>query len=131
MIPAGLLHRVCLVLSVAWAAVIFYLSSRSTLPIPSLFPMQDKLMHIVAYGVLGFLVSGARSLPSLPASATGFLWKSVLLCGLYGLSDEIHQAFVPGRDADVYDLCADVAGALIGSLIMIRLLRHATRLQTS
>ena len=32
---------------------------------------------------------------------------------LYGISDELHQLFVPGRNADVYDAVSDAAGALI------------------
>ena len=38
---------------------------------------------------------------------------SVLFCFFYGMSDEWHQSFVPGRDADWLDLAADTLGALI------------------
>jgi VanZ family protein len=37
----------------------------------------------------------------------------LLLGGFYAVLDEIHQAFVPGRTADVYDALADVIGVLI------------------
>jgi VanZ family protein len=120
-ISTGSRRRLFLVLALVWAGVIFFLSSRPTLPIPSLFPLQDKLEHMVAYGLLGFLVSGARQLRGNPVS---FIGTSVVLCGLYGLSDEFHQSFVPGRDADIYDLCADVAGALIGSYVLYQLLNR-------
>jgi len=38
---------------------------------------------------------------------------SVLFCFFYGMSDEWHQSFVPGRDADWLDLAADTMGAVI------------------
>jgi VanZ family protein len=34
---------------------------------------------------------------------------------VYGVTDEFHQSFVPGRSADAYDLAADAAGALAGT----------------
>lgn len=36
---------------------------------------------------------------------------SLLIAGLYGVSDEVHQYFVPGRSASAYDALADVLGA--------------------
>ena len=38
---------------------------------------------------------------------------SVLFCLFYGMTDEWHQSFVPGRDADWMDLVADTMGAII------------------
>jgi VanZ family protein len=42
---------------------------------------------------------------------------SVLLSSLYGVTDELHQAFVPGRVASIGDLVADSIGAFTGSYI--------------
>ena len=36
---------------------------------------------------------------------------------LYGVSDEFHQTFVPGRDGGLPDFLADSVGALIGFLV--------------
>jgi hypothetical protein len=57
-----------------------------------------------------------------------FLWQPVLRRGkpllfffcvvasgvLYGIADELHQAHIPGRDANVMDIVWDVAGLSIG-----------------
>lgn len=43
---------------------------------------------------------------------------SVLFCALYGLSDEWHQSFVEGRDADIYDWFADMLGAVLLVLVV-------------
>ena len=39
---------------------------------------------------------------------------SVVSASLYGISDEIHQSFVPFRDAEVADVIADILGAFSG-----------------
>ncbi len=41
---------------------------------------------------------------------------SILIATFYGVTDEIHQFFVPGRTADVYDVLSDFIGASIGSI---------------
>jgi VanZ family protein len=39
-----------------------------------------------------------------------------LISAAFGLSDELHQHFVPGRDASALDLAADTVGSLAGVL---------------
>jgi len=39
---------------------------------------------------------------------------SVLLSALFGISDEIHQSFVPFRTADPMDVLADILGSIAG-----------------
>jgi VanZ family protein len=36
---------------------------------------------------------------------------------LYGVSDELHQLFVPGRNCDWHDVVADAAGSLLGAAL--------------
>ena len=56
---------------------------------------------------------------------------SAIIGTLYGLSDELHQSFVPGRDASIEDAAADAFGALLGSLALVlyfaRRLRYARK----
>ena len=42
----------------------------------------------------------------------------------YAASDEIHQAFVPGRSADPFDFAVDVA-ALVLAVIIVLILKRA------
>lgn len=129
-----LLRRLSLLLALAWMGLIFYLSSQPSLDIPGLFPHQDKVMHFGFYGVLGVLLLGAMAMPP-----NGFQRPAALLAtalaSLYGVSDEVHQMFVPGREADVLDWLADTAGALSATLLLAwlsrRLLRKSVQPATS
>ena len=40
-----------------------------------------------------------------------------VLASIYGITDELHQSMVPGRDATAGDVAADTVGAFIGSLV--------------
>ena len=111
-----------LLLAIAWAAVIFYLSSQPGIDMPLLFPGQDKLFHLIAFGLLGFLLMG-----TLKATSSGYrtmqVWIVVGLVASYGVLDEFHQYFVPGRSVEIYDALADAAGGLLGAWGMYYLVR--------
>jgi VanZ family protein len=97
--------------AIAWAALIFFLSSRSRLPEPPSILGWDKLQHALGYGAGGFLLAraaGVRGRGTIVAVALGLL---------YGITDEIHQSFVPGRSCDVHDWYADAPGVLAGAFI--------------
>lgn len=94
----------------AWAAVIFAFSS-----IPSLGTglgtwdlVLRKLAHAAEYGILAALLW--RALGNAPVA--------VAAASLYGASDELHQAFVPGRQAAFRDWAVDTAGALLGVALL-------------
>jgi VanZ family protein len=46
---------------------------------------------------------------------------AALFAIIYGATDELHQLFVPGRNADLYDVFADGIGGLLGASIATRL----------
>jgi len=100
-----------LALLVAYSAFIFYLSHQSTLPVPALFPHQDKLFHAGAYGLMALLAINYFKYQSGTFSRA--LVVSFVFCAFYGASDEWHQSFVEGRQADVLDWLADCFGALL------------------
>ena len=97
----------------AYMGVIWFLSSRP-ISVPLIwFPHRDKVVHIVEYAILGALAARAihgSMLITLRAALTwGFAWSVG-----WGALDELHQAFVPKRSADLLDLAADVVGASLG-----------------
>jgi VanZ family protein len=97
-----------------YCALIFVLSSVSNVPA---LPMHvgDKLAHAMLYAGFGYLVTRALAGGAgRPVTARAVL-GAMTFSALYGLSDEIHQLFVPRRMFDVRDLAADVAGGGIGS----------------
>lgn len=101
-----------------WAAVIFGFSSLPGSAIPGHFSVPG---HVVVYAVLGALLLLALGRPS-PA----FIAAAVTLASAYGVSDEFHQSFVPGRCPDPADWAVDTAAALLGALVVAALLvaRH-------
>jgi VanZ family protein len=111
-----------LALAIAWAGVIFYLSSKSSIHMPTLFPGQDKLFHLIAFGVLAFFSMGALR-PAASGYRSAQVWFTVVLVTLYGLLDEFHQHYVPGRTVELYDALADAAGGLLGAWSMYYLVR--------
>ena len=107
--------------------VIFVLSAQSTLPDLSggRMDLQSIAGHVIAYAVLGVLWERAlRSAGIRKPAAWAFL-----IAVIYGLTDEYHQSFVPGRDADVLDLATDAVAA--GIAIAIVLWRRSRRPSSS
>jgi VanZ family protein len=70
--------------------------------------MSDKLLHALEYGILGILLYRALHQTT---SAIGSIILSIMFVVIFGISDEIHQWFVPNRQADSWDLLADTLGA--------------------
>lgn len=105
----------------AYAGFIFYLSSR-TWGGPPLFPNADKIIHALLYLILGGLVVWALRATTLRGRGAIFPLAATA-AALYGITDEIHQMFVPGRNADPLDWIADAVGAILGAWIA----NHAAR----
>ena len=84
-------------------------------------PFFDKYLHMLGYALLGALF--CRAYGSLRHG--GKFWRvaflSVLSAGLYGISDEIHQSFVPYRTADAMDALADILGSAFGVYIFFKI----------
>ena len=103
----------------AYAGFIFYLSSQTWEGAPR-FPYADKVFHIILYLMLaGLLIWALRATRFRYNKFIAVIAFSVAL--VYGLSDEIHQIFVSGREFSLLDLAADGVGAGIGTLIALRL----------
>lgn len=95
----------------AYAALIFWGSSRMW-SLPGVGGTDiSPLYHLVEYGVLALLV--LRALRSTGVRAPRARTIAVAVALLYGATDEIHQMFVPGRFPALLDLAADGVGAWI------------------
>jgi len=145
-------RRVALRLAtLAWAVLVFYLSTErfgsdfsqgliaQALTLlhlsvsPRTFHILDtllrKIAHMTEYGILAFFVYGSFAEQRL------FRWTSrqamwcIGIVGLYSLTDEFHQRYVPGRHASLVDCGIDIAGAAIAIGLIFearRLFKHAS-----
>jgi VanZ family protein len=68
--------------------------------------------HVLEFALLG--ATAARALIWKRKPTIGFFLLTFAACGLYALSDEIHQTFVPGRAFEIRDLVLDGAGIVMG-----------------
>ena len=106
--------------ALAWAAVIWILSSRPVVPAVEI-PYVDKVFHAGEFGVLALLLAWAAA-PALSRYRPPIRMLVVVVVSLfYGIADEAHQAFVPGRSCDAADVAADLAGAAIAAVAWARL----------
>jgi VanZ family protein len=97
-------------------AAIFIASSSSD---PSYVPrmLSDTLLHLGIYGLLGAALLHAFADARAERVTRATVLAAIAASLLYGLSDEFHQSFVPGRTPDVMDLVMDVIGASIGAAL--------------
>jgi VanZ family protein len=106
---------------VAWAAIIFVLSAIPGKAMPNLPGLSyDKLLHGLVYSVLGGAFCLALRHGSSLTTAR-IVAAAALFAVAYGVTDEVHQLFVSGRNADVFDVIADGVGGLLGATIATRL----------
>jgi VanZ family protein len=101
-------------ITAALAVAVFFISS---LTFPSVAPSAPSinaiLYHIVAFFLLGLfllisLVKGEKMYLIVPA---------VLIAMTYGLTDEFHQLFVPGRTSAVSDFMLDTLGIIFAATV--------------
>lgn len=80
-----------------------------------------KLAHFSLYAVIGFLLMSLMSTYNLKQKNRILVSCSVGL--LYAISDEIHQAFIPGRGPQIADVGIDFSGVVVGILISILIIK--------
>lgn len=113
--------------AVAWMGVIFYFSGLTD-PTPMIEPSPFKeylgrALHAGEYAVLTFWyvfgwTEGRLFQSNLP---TNILLYSAVMAVAYGLTDEMHQIFVPGRSFQILDLFLDAGGAVLGVIVIGKL----------
>ena len=126
-------------ITLAWAALISYLSSRTFSPNFSralLAWTLQLLRRRVSSGTFGLLHAFLRGLAhlteyaifslllySFPGEKSPGLWRPrravfcIVVAAAYSLTDEFHQLFVPGRHASLLDCGLDTIGAALAMLV--------------
>jgi len=102
-----------------YCLLIFIQSSYPSPKIEPNVPHFDKVLHFMGYALLGALFLRAFYTTSINRHLILIFMLSILLSGLYGISDEFHQSFVPYRDADVMDALADFLGGAFGAGVFL------------
>ncbi|MGD2270517.1 MAG: VanZ family protein [Desulfobacterales bacterium] len=106
-----------------WFPLIVYcifIFIQSAHPTPDLIPPRpflDKMLHFLAYAVMGILFTRAYRTLRFKTRPHLLIVLSITSSILYGVSDEIHQHFIPWRQADLMDGFADALGSVFGVLL--------------
>ncbi len=105
---------------VAYAGMVFFFSAQShpeeQLPSILVKDVNDKVLHTVEYAVLGGLCYQAFRWGVSGQAASRALLFAIVTASLYGMTDEVHQLFVPFRESSWLDWLADTVGAVIGAM---------------
>jgi len=112
-------------MSICIAVAIFILSAQAKLPIPETVSFRglDKLLHACAFGTLAFTLSYWFAADKWRTKPFRYFALVCLITACYGISDEVHQIFVPGRDASIYDWFADCTGAALATGLRLGVVR--------
>lgn len=99
------------------AVLIFWFSSQSTLPGFQLSIIDfffKKTAHICSYAALYFFTRRAiiKSQPNLDLNDKRVWLLPFVICLVYAMSDEVHQAFIPNRTATFRDIGYDLLGMI-------------------
>ena len=119
----------------AWMGLIYGLSSRSTLlELPDTaawYEVVDRALyksaHMVAYGILAWLYLRVLRVHFEPSASLRVV--SIIGAMVYGLTDEYHQTFVPGREGKLTDVGVDTVGACGAMVVDWWLTRRRLRRQ--
>ncbi|HUE75358.1 MAG TPA: VanZ family protein [Chloroflexota bacterium] len=110
--------------ALVWMGFIFYWSSQSVLPIDGYdySTLLHRISHFGAYSILALLlVIGTGS------SVRGLL-AAFIIASLYGVTDEIHQSFVPGRSGRLEEVVLNTVSAAVAVVMVHVVILNRRRL---
>jgi VanZ family protein len=110
---------------ILYSLFIIYLSNLESVPyVIKQFEIKDKILHFFGFMAYSFLLIISiynndlnrffNKLKNTFQNIDLSIKYSLIFAVLFAISDEIHQGFVVGRDADIFDLLADILGILAG-----------------
>jgi VanZ family protein len=114
-LPARWLRLLSLAIGVYWLSIF----AGTHIPLqrePFHEGVSDKFLHFGAYAGLALLLAAAAVCRWAPSPR--IVVAIVALLAAYGGFDELTQILV-GRDCELFDWCADIAGALVGSMAIV------------
>ena len=117
--------------AILWAFLIFLLSSipADLIPLPNIFQF-DKVIHIGIFFFFGLFIYRAYNLFWTQSSFSfSRALATLLTVTIYGILDEFHQKFVPGRTPDVWDATADTTGGIFAIVLIFILITKKSRRQ--
>ncbi|MCJ7773812.1 MAG: VanZ family protein [Desulfobacterales bacterium] len=106
--------------AIYWLPIFFYcllIFIQSSLPLPQKIPKlpyMDKVFHFFGYAILGLLFLRAFRTLWFKDRVILLLLSSIIASIVYGMSDELHQLYVPYRSASLMDIGADTLGSIFG-----------------
>jgi hypothetical protein len=109
--------------AVIWGIIIFSFSSVKTHPVSAIHWRDfiiKKSAHLTEFAVFAVLIF--RAFKKSGASSLKAFYLSLITCVIYGISDELHQMFTPGREPTVRDTLIDGSGSFIALLAVRDLL---------
>lgn len=105
-----------------YAALIFILSSMSHPPSPpgtSNIPSFEIIEHLFLYFGFGLVLYLAMNHSNNPFFRKYRIQMTVLIGTLYGITDEVHQLFVPFREGSVLDVVVDGCGVALAQALIV------------
>ena len=103
--------------------MLFTATSLPAANLPSV-AISDKIKHFGAFFGLSILLSLTLLYQNKNLLFKNyFLAAALVISSIYGLLDEIHQSFVPGRNSEFLDWVADSLGAAVGVFVVFYLLK--------
>jgi len=101
----------------SYSLLIIFLSHRPQIEILPITP-NDKILHFCEYFVYAFFLRRLLILYKIPSVLVWTMGLSIV----WGITDELHQFFIPGRDCSIWDVLLDGIGA--GTLCFLMRNRH-------
>ena len=102
---------VSLLIAIFFAGLIYYISDTPSSGFPSGLGIKTKIYHLGVYFLLAFFISLAIIRGKI--NNKYLIIIALLVSVAYGISDEIHQFFVPGRNSTFRDVFINTTGVLM------------------
>lgn len=123
----GLLAFLALVYAIAIFALSSITGEQMAEAPPPLFPHADKVAHFLLYAGFGVVIYLAFSRAENERIRALAIPLTIIAGIVYGITDEAHQYFVPGREMDVIDMIVDSLGVLaaLGGIVLFNKMRKS------